>query len=120
MFNLFLILFIFLSMFYFLVLFLFYLFLHFLHHLNLIRCLKPEIFKRIHNKFKSCHFIWFCTLLLHFGTCAYLFSPNKGSCYAFSTRNKFLATYGVVFQNDIQLWEPFILYFHAGFHFPDY
>ena len=67
--------------------------------LNLIKCFKPEIFKSICNNFKSYQCIWFCTLLLHFGTCAYLFSPEEGSCYIFSTRNnccEFLAYYGVI------------------------
>ena len=46
-------------------------------------------------------------MLLHFSTHAYLFSPEKGSCYVFSTRNNccvFLAFYGVIFQSVI---EPF-------------
>ena len=50
------------------------------------------------------HGCW--TLLLHFGTCAYLFSPEGGSCYVFSTQNnccKFLASDGVTFQNVIKL-----------------
>ena len=81
---------IFYPMFYFLLLlFLFYLFFHFLHHLNFIKCSKPEIFKSICNKFKSCHCIWFCMLLLHFGTPAYLFSPEEGLCYVFSTQNNY-------------------------------
>ena len=45
------------------------------------------------------------TLLLHFGTRAYLFSPDEGSCYVFSTRNnycEFLAFYGVTFQSVIK------------------
>ena len=46
-------------------------------------------------------------MLLHFCTRAYLFSPDKGSCYIFSTRNnccEFLASYGVILQSDIQLY----------------
>ena len=85
--------------------FILFIFSIFLHHLNLIKCLKPEIFKSICNKFISCHCIWFCTLLLHFGTRAYLFSPEEGSCYVFSTRNnccEFLAFYGVISQSVIQ------------------
>ena len=45
------------------------------------------------------------TLLLLFGTRAYLFSPEEGSCYVFSTRNnccEFLAFYGVVTQSVTQ------------------
>ena len=45
------------------------------------------------------------TLLLHFGTLAYLFLPDEGSCYIFSTQNnccEFLAFYGVLLQSDIQ------------------
>ena len=41
------------------------------------------------------------TLLLHFGTRAYLFYPDEGSCYLFPTRNnccEFLASYVVIFQ----------------------
>ena len=84
-----------------------FLFFPFLHYLNLIKCYKPEIFKNIYNTFKSCHCIWFCTLMLHFGTRAYLFSPEEGSCYVFSTRNnccKFLASDGVIFQSVIKLF----------------
>ena len=47
----------------------------------------------------------FVMLLLHFSTCAYLFSPEKGSCSIFSTRNnccEFLAFYGVFTQRVIQ------------------
>ena len=57
------------------------------------------------NKFKSCHCIWFYTLLIHFGTCSYLFSPDKRSCYIFSTRNnccEFLASYSVIIQSVTQ------------------
>ena len=57
------------------------------------------------NKLKFCHCIWFCTLLFYFGTRAYLFSPDEGSCYIFSTRNnccEFLASYGVISQSVIQ------------------
>ena len=46
-------------------------------------------------------------LLLHFGTRAYLFSPEEGSCYVFSTRNnccELLAFYGVITQSVIQSW----------------
>ena len=84
-------------------LFFIYLFFHFLHHLNLIKCFKPENFKSICNKIKSFQCIWFCTLLLHFGTRTYLYSPDEGSCYVFSTRNiccEFLASYGV-FRSDV-------------------
>ena len=44
------------------------------------------------------------TLLLHFGTRAYLFSSEEGSCYVFSTRNncKFFASDGVIFQSVIK------------------
>ena len=45
------------------------------------------------------------TLLLLFGTRAYLSSPNEGSCYIFSTRNnccEFLVSHGVILQTDIQ------------------
>ena len=43
------------------------------------------------------------TLLLHFSTRAYLFSPDEGSCIVFSTRNncEVLAFYGVIFQSVI-------------------
>ena len=47
------------------------------------------------------------TLLLHFGTRAYLFSPEEGSCYVFSNRNnccEFLASDGVIFQSVIKLF----------------
>ena len=55
-----------------------------------------------------------CTLLLHFGTRAYLFSPEEGLCYVFSTRNnyyEFLAfcgcyyrkCYSIIFEN-AKLW----------------
>ena len=47
----------------------------------------------------------FSTLALYFSTRAYLFSPEEGSCYVFSYWNnccEFLATYGVIFQSDIQ------------------
>ena len=40
-----------------------------------------------------------CTLLLYFGTRAYLFSPDKGSWYVFPTGNnccEFLASYYVI------------------------
>ena len=43
-----------------------------------------------------------CTLLLYFGTRAYLFSPEERSCYVFSTRNnccKFFASDGAIFQS---------------------
>ena len=42
--------------------------------------------------------------LLYFGTCAYLFLPDEGSCYIFSSQNncyKFLASYGVIIQSVI-------------------
>ena len=45
------------------------------------------------------------TLLLHFGTHAYLFLPEEGSCYVFSTRNnysEFLASDGVIFKSVIK------------------
>ena len=44
-------------------------------------------------------------MLLYFGTDAYLFSPDEGSCCVFSTRNnccEFLAFYGVIFQSVIK------------------
>ena len=78
---------------------LFIYFFYFLHLSNLIKCFKPEIFKSICNKFISCHYISFHTLLLYFGSRAYLFSPEEGSCYVFTTRNnccEFLAFYGVI------------------------
>ena len=56
-------------------------FFHFLFHLNLIKHCIPEFF----NKQKPCHCIWFCMLLLYFGTHTYLFSPDEGSCYVFLT-----------------------------------
>ena len=40
-------------------------------------------------------------------TRAYLFTPEEGSCYAFSTRNnccEFLASDGVIFQSVIKLF----------------
>ena len=55
----------------------------------------------------------YTTLLLHFGTRAYLFSPDERSCYIFSTRNnscEFLASYGVIFQSDIELCTEYIHY----------
>ena len=45
--------------------------------------------------------------MLLFGTRAYLFSPDEGSCYVFSTRNncwKFLASYDVIFQSSFKLY----------------
>ena len=42
------------------------------------------------------------TLLLYFGTRAYLLTPDEGSLYVFSTRNnccEFLAFQGVTFQS---------------------
>ena len=45
------------------------------------------------------------TLLLHFGTHAYMFLPDEGSCYVFLTRNswcEFLASYGVIILSVIQ------------------
>ena len=45
------------------------------------------------------------TLLLHFGTRAYLFRCEEGPCYVFSTRNnccEFLASDGVIFQSVIK------------------
>ena len=45
------------------------------------------------------------TLLLYFGTRAYLSSPEEGSCYMLSTRSnccEFLASYGVIIQNVTQ------------------
>ena len=45
------------------------------------------------------------TLLLYFGTRAYLFSSDEGSCYIFSARNnccEFLASYGDTFQSAIK------------------
>ena len=47
------------------------------------------------------------TVLLYFGTHAYLFSSDKGSCYVFSTRNnccEFLASNGVIIQSVTQLF----------------
>ena len=44
-------------------------------------------------------------MLLHFGTRAYLFSPEEGLCYVFSTWNKcceFFANDGVIIQSVIQ------------------
>ena len=46
-----------------------------------------------------------CTFLLLFGTRAYLFSPDEGSWYIFSTRNnccEFFASYGVIIQSVAQ------------------
>ena len=88
-------------------------FFHFFHLLNLIKCTKLEIFKSNYNKFKSWQYIWFCMLLLHFSTCAYLFSPDKGSCFIFSTQNycwEFLASYAVTFQCVINSWRCIIWY----------
>ena len=51
------------------------------------------------------------TLPLHFGTRAYLLSPDEVSCYVFSTQNdccEFLASYGVIFQSVIK---PMMRYF---------
>ena len=73
------------------------------------------------------------TLLLYFGTRAYLFSPNKGSCYVSSTRNnccEFLASYGVTFHSfkksyfsgyllplihQASMWIPLLKYFSYWF-----
>ena len=44
-------------------------------------------------------------MYVYFGTRAYLFSPQEGSCYVFYTRNnccKCLASYGVIIQRVIQ------------------
>ena len=46
-----------------------------------------------------------CNSNVHFGTRAYLFSPEEGLCYIFSTQNncwEFLASDGVIFQNVIK------------------
>ena len=54
-----------------------------------------------------------CNVLLHFGTRAYLFSPEEGSWYVFSTRInccEFLASDGVIFQNVTKTF--FKVYFH--------
>ena len=51
------------------------------------------------------------TLMLLFGTCAHLLSPEEGSYYVSSTRNnccESLASYGYTFQSDFQ---PLILVF---------
>ena len=48
----------------------------------------------------SIGFGFIITLRLHFGTRAYLFLPEEGSCYVFSTGNnccEFLASDGVIF-----------------------
>ena len=61
--------------------------------------------KSIFSKLKSCHCIWLCTFVLYFGSRAYLFSPDEGSCYVFSTRNncsEFVASYGIIIQSFIQ------------------
>ena len=47
----------------------------------------------------------FGKLLLQFGTRAYLYSPDEGSCYIFSSRKDFcvfLLSYGIIRQSDIQ------------------
>ena len=67
---------------------------------------------------------WLSCLLvfarLHFGTRAYLFSPDEGSCYIFSTRNnycEFLACYSVnikVIFNHTSKRQFVILLFHIS------
>ena len=82
-------------------------------------CPLPKIFKSICNKFKSCHYIQFCVLLLHFGIRAYLFSPDKGSCYVFLTRHNccyFLASYGVFFQTFIKSFKNLVFNLNLVFH----
>ena len=72
-----------------------------------------DLFKSTFNKLKYCHCVWFCTLLLHFSTCAFLFLPDEKSCYLLLTRNncsKFLASYGVIFQSNIQLYTLLLLW----------
>ena len=76
--------------------------------LTMFRLLK---FSQMHFFFPTLNFpkttttiycIEFCELLLHFGTCTYLFLPDEGSCYIFSTGNNcctFLASYGVIIQS---------------------
>ena len=66
---------------------------------------RPFFRRKLVSMSKPCHCIWFCTLLLYFGICVYLFLPDKGLCYVFFTRNnfcKFLASYGVIIQSVIQ------------------
>ena len=64
-----------------------------------------EFFKSIFNKLKSCLCIWFCMLLLYFGTGAYLYSPDEGSCYVFFYPKQLLRVSCILwcyFQSDIQ------------------
>ena len=42
------------------------------------------------NKFKFCHYISFCSLLLYYSTRAYIFSPVEGSCYVFPDTKQLL------------------------------
>ena len=65
--------------------------------------------QRIKKKKKNLYWVafWQHTLLLYFGTRAYLFSSDEGSCYVFCTRNNccvFLASYGVIILSVIQLY----------------
>ena len=51
-------------------------------------------------------------MLLYFSTHAYLFLPDKGWCYIFSTQNnccKFLASYGVIIQSATQSFMKLLL-----------
>ena len=46
-------------------------------------------------------------MLLYFDSRAYLFPPDEGCCYVFSTRSSYcesLAIYGITFQSDFQSW----------------
>ena len=58
--------------------------------------------------------LWYSEIRVANGTmCAYLFSPDEGSCYVFSTWNnccKFLASYGVTFQSIIKPLHKYLLF----------
>ena len=70
---------------------------------TLLPSLNTALVWSVHRSSSILECLWVSTLLLHFGTRAYLFSPDEKSCYIFSTQNnccKFLAPYGVILQSD--------------------
>ena len=68
----------------------------FMYKIDIFRAVGVFFWKKNHL-----YYLCVCAWSLHFGTRAYLFSPDEGSCYIFSIRNnccEFLASYGVIFQ----------------------
>ena len=42
---------------------------------------QPEFFKSIFNDLKSCHYIWFCTLMLHFVLACFLLTKGRATFF---------------------------------------